>query len=138
MRGFTRPEEIGPELVSRFGPFYALPSWISVANGWVDDDRFVELQEYQNNWKAEAAVYLMARYPWSLYFTEMHCTDHAAHRYLWKLDPTLIGKTSNKFFYPRGMVGIKELTPAAAKKWMAEIYMSVDRAVGNLLTAADN
>lgn len=60
--GLTSPLEVGPSLFEHVGPFLQRPGWECMNRGWIDDETFLELIEYQNDYFGRAAEHLLSHY----------------------------------------------------------------------------
>ena len=122
LRGWTYPESIGPELVERFGGFVERPGWDGRTRGWIDDETFIELVDYQNEWMARASKYLMKKYGWDLFFLQTHGPDYAHHLYINEADPLTNSDEESRRYFAR---------------MLERVYESVDRLIGELMEVAD-
>ena len=85
--GFTNPLEDAEELVKKFGPYINEAVAGPFFNGLIDEQTLVEEFEYQINWIAKAAKYLMDKYAASLYMMHWHFLDALEHTILGLVDP---------------------------------------------------
>jgi len=122
VKGWTMPESFGPELLERFGGFVERPGWDGRTRGWIDDETFLELVEYQNRWMAEASCYLMKKYNCDALFLQTHGPDYAHHLYLNAADPITNPDEESRGRYYR---------------ILEEVYRSVDRLVGRISEVID-
>ena len=122
IRGWTYPESVGPELLDRFGGFVERPGWDGRTRGWIDDETFLELVDYQNEWMAKASKYLMKKYGWDLFFLQTHGPDYAHHLYINGADPvTNSDEKSRQHFM----------------LMLERVYENADRLIGELMEIAD-
>jgi len=122
VKGWTQPDSIGPELIGKFGGFVQRPGWDGRIRGWIDDETFLELVNYQNEWMAEASVYLMKKYGCDLFFLQTHGPDYAHHLYMNMVDPlTNSDEKSRRYNF----------------ECLVKVYESVDRLVGKIVEAVD-
>lgn len=56
--------------------------------GWLDPQTYSECVDMDNDWLAEAAVLLMKRQDWSLFYMHAHCPDHTYHGIMNLIEPT--------------------------------------------------
>ena len=122
VKGWTMPESLGPELLEMFGGFVERPGWDGRTRGWIDDETFLELVEYQNRWMAEASCYLMKKYNCDALFLQTHGPDYAHHLYLNNADPVTNPDEKSREYYCRVL---------------EEVYRSVDRLVGRISELMD-
>lgn len=83
--GFTYPEDLGPELIQRIGPFIQRTG-TAKDRMILDDDEYVEMMEYQHRWFGEAAHYLLGKEDWDIFMMQAHGIDSAQHRYMNAID----------------------------------------------------
>lgn len=117
--GFCEPQELGRELVERFGPYQEHTSLAANSWGWVDIDTCLDEMEYQSQWIAQAGKYMMAEKDCSLFYCHIHTFDYVNHIHLAGIDPASPGYDSAK----------------AEEKWeiYRKCYMHCDRMVGSIL-----
>ena len=114
--GFSQPPEVGADLVERFGAYVNHPAFSAQAMGWISNETFVQMMEYQNEWLGRAGRHLMETREWDLFTMQSHCIDFANHA-----------------FVPRhGWTDEERETNLA---YLARCYESVDRMVGELVAA---
>ena len=82
--GFTYPEELASELVEKIGPFLTSPIHLPGVEG---DKVWLEEHEYQGQWIARVAKYLLETRGWDLCYIHYHIIDGAMHRWLNGADP---------------------------------------------------
>lgn len=86
--GWTLPDSLAQELVREIGPYQELSGiigpWLSY---WVDEDTILEEMEYQADWLARAADYLLGKKQWDFFFTQWHGIDHMGHGFMGGIDP---------------------------------------------------
>ena len=121
--GYTRPPELGEELLEKVGPFFTNPARDALHYEWIDERTFYELMDYQHQWLAKAARYLTSTKEWDLYFTETHCGDYINHFYQQQLDADC---------------GATEAEIRNAISWLTRHYQSIDRLLGELMSLADD
>jgi predicted AlkP superfamily phosphohydrolase/phosphomutase len=121
--GYTRPPELGEELLEKVGPFFTNPARDALHYEWIDERTFYELMDYQHQWLARAAKYLTSTKEWDLYYTETHCGDYINHFYQQQLDPDC---------------GATEAQIRNAISWLTRHYQSIDRLLGELMSIADD
>ena len=122
VRGWTQPETVCPELLEKLGGFVQRPGWDGRIRGWIDDETFLELVNYQNEWLAKASAYLMKKHDCDLLFLQTHGPDYAHHLYMNKVDAlTNPDEKSRKHNF----------------ECLLKVYKSIDRLVGTVVEAAD-
>jgi predicted AlkP superfamily phosphohydrolase/phosphomutase len=118
-QGWSYPEEVCQELVKHCGPFtphaYHL---FPVILGWIDKETYLEENDCQAKWFANASVYLLKNYDWDLFMLKWHSPDHVKHCYWGHIDPVSPGYDPAK----------------APEYWevMARNYEMVDKMVGQI------
>ena len=86
--GFTHPPEISKELVEKFGPYInEAAGHLFIKKRLIDEETMVEELEYQIEWIAKAAKYLMDKYEASIYMMHWHFIDTLQHFVLGLADP---------------------------------------------------
>jgi len=85
--GFAHPPGIDEELIEKFGPYINEAVAEAFLTGLVDEQTFVEEIEYQINWIANSAKYLMDKYDARLYMMHWHFIDSLEHVVLGLADP---------------------------------------------------
>jgi len=87
-KDFAYPEKISEELLNACGPFLDMPTRQQVGiAGATDVYTFMEEMEYQGNWFANAAAYLMDHYDWDFLFIKWHMPDFLNHLTSYMIDP---------------------------------------------------
>ncbi|RLE93091.1 MAG: hypothetical protein DRN04_08390 [Thermoprotei archaeon] len=87
--GWSHPPELARELVEKFGPYLHRPTEQAlVVSGAEDPETFIEEQEYQAEWYAKTAQYLLKKYEWRLFIMKWHGPDFFQHFSLHLIDPT--------------------------------------------------
>lgn len=86
-KGFTFPDEIGKNLISKVGPFIEFATPHAWRAGWVDFNTCYEEAGYQAKWLAEASEELLKQFDWDLYIMQFHWIDHVQHYFLSLVDP---------------------------------------------------
>jgi len=77
---FTRPESLAAELVAVAGPYIDEPGHVAHCfRGWVQEDTYFELLEYQAQWFTTAAEYIFDRNDWHLFMMQAHGLDWSMH-----------------------------------------------------------
>ena len=116
------PPEIAAELKSETGILGPGGAVLGYTLGWYDLDTFTEFQDFYSQWLADAAVTLMGKHEWDLFFMHAHSPDWSYHVILTDMDPNI-----NKD---------KESCQAA---WDAhlKVYQAQDRMIEQILTACD-
>lgn len=85
--GFTYPDELAADLLSRFGPYQEHASMVPYTSGMADFDTALEECEYQGQWFADVANYLLHREDCSLFMCHWHLYDYLNHIHLSQIDP---------------------------------------------------
>ena len=115
IEGFTEPAELSGELVENVGPFLEEPAHVGINQGFIGDEEFLELVEYQDSWYAKAATHLMKSKDWGVLFLHAHGIDYAQHLYL-----RYLGRDKGK------------------EACLRRAYASADAMVGQIYEAADD
>jgi predicted AlkP superfamily phosphohydrolase/phosphomutase len=126
--GWTYPEKTAQELTEHVGPFLQRPGYIQqdiVFGAWADYDTLLEEMDYQHDWYAKAAIYLLENNDWDLFFLHTHAPDYIQDSLIREAEP------------------LTASSPDEAEKnieYIAETYESCDRMVGKIVDAfaADN
>jgi predicted AlkP superfamily phosphohydrolase/phosphomutase len=122
-RGFTSPAGLDEELLEVCGPFYGRAS-VNPTDGPEELEVFLSEMQYQGEWLAKAARYVLERYGWDLHFSHWHLFDDINH-------PTINGAD------PDG----PDYDPQRGA-WMIECqrraYQVADAVLGQFLTLADD
>ena len=87
--GWSNPENIAAELVSRDGAILPGGGVIGYAMDWFDMDTFVEINEFYTQWLADAAATLLSKHEWDLFYMHAHSPDWAYHMILTSMYPEL-------------------------------------------------
>ncbi len=119
---FCYPSSLGEELTREIGPFITDMGWEGIGFGWIGEETFLELANYQNNWLANTAIYLTQKLDWTLCFLQSHCIDCANHYCLSKADPIFNKNEKETSYY---------------YNFMEELYKSLDRMVGKIMNNVD-
>ena len=121
--GFTEPEELGQELIGKFGPYLEHASHMPYTWGLSDIETAIEEVEYQCTWFSNVANYLLHEKDYSLFYTHIHLFDYLNHYFIADMDPESPGYNEEK----------------AAIGWDAyrQAYMAADRMFESLMAAAD-
>jgi predicted AlkP superfamily phosphohydrolase/phosphomutase len=122
VNGYIQPAEMAEVLYTEVGPFLQNPGRTEFERGWIDDNTFMELLEYQNDWLARATKYLCRTQSWDLCFVQSHTPDYLSHYYITDLDP-VSGRERDRH--------------ENAKQQVARALSSIDRFVGDVMTAGD-
>ena len=119
---FCFPSSLGEELVKNIGPFITDMGWEGISFGWISDKTFLELADYQNNWLANAVLYLTQKLDWTLCFVQSHCIDCVNHYCLSKADPLVNeNKEETEYYY----------------NFIVELYKSLDRMLERIIDNID-
>jgi predicted AlkP superfamily phosphohydrolase/phosphomutase len=77
---FTRPQELAAGLTEFAGPYIDEPGHVAHCfRGWVEEDTYFELLEYQARWFTESAEYIFDRNDWHLFMMQAHGLDWSMH-----------------------------------------------------------
>ncbi len=87
--GWSDPENIAAELVSKDGAILPGGGVIGYAMDWFDLDTFVEINEFYTQWLADAAATLLGKHEWDLFYMHAHSPDWAYHMILTSMYPEL-------------------------------------------------
>jgi predicted AlkP superfamily phosphohydrolase/phosphomutase len=85
--GFSEPDEIGRELIEKFGPYQEHVSQAFDAHGVIDYQTCLEEAELHSQWVAKAALYLTQQKSCDMFFTHWHFLDDVNHYHLGYIDP---------------------------------------------------
>ncbi|HIC96239.1 TPA: hypothetical protein EYP12_06400, partial [Candidatus Bipolaricaulota bacterium] len=88
--GWTYPEHVAEKLVEHVGPFLQRIGYIQqgqVYGAWADHKTMMEELEYQHNWFARAACYLMENQDWDLFFLQSHALDYIFDNLIKEAEP---------------------------------------------------
>jgi len=88
---------------------------------WIDVGTYIEVQDMQNVFLADAAVYLMENKEWDIFYMHAHATDWQYHGFMKEMEPLTEPDAE------------KNIKFQEAEK---QIYISVDRMVGRIVEAA--
>ena len=113
---FTQPPELGRTLVEEFGAYVNHPGYSAHAMGWIGDEAFLELMDYQARWLTRAGRHLMQTCEWDLFAMQVHSIDFANHEFL-------LPHTAS------------QEEKADKLRLLERAYESVDRMVGGLVDA---
>lgn len=123
VRGFTHPPELSEELVSRLGPYINEAVGRMFVLGLVDEQTLLEEFDYQIEWIASAARYLMDERGASIFFLHWHFLDLLQHHVLGMADP------AGGSYDPAGKEGGRRLLRLG--------YQRADRLVGRFMELLD-
>jgi predicted AlkP superfamily phosphohydrolase/phosphomutase len=127
--GFTYPEDVAADLVSRFGPFSPKIQG-RIEGAWVDDETHFQWYDRHNRWLGDATAFLMRTRPWDLVYFQNHCLDHINHIYMSKYDPATADIRQHHAWFDLP-------TPETARHYLPLYYHSVDQMIGQILAAVD-
>ncbi|MBW2148999.1 MAG: alkaline phosphatase family protein [Deltaproteobacteria bacterium] len=122
-KGFTYPESLGPELVSKFGPFIEYTGLQPYALGWIDDETFLTDAEYHTRWMEKAAGYVFSNYDWDLFMMQWHPVDFSEHLFF-EYNPSCFAYDPKVADQKRSVVD--------------RCYMLADELIGGLVSHADD
>jgi len=118
---FTFPQNIGPELVAKLGPYYPRGGWESAIA--IGPETYLEYLDLYHDWLAGACQHLLGKEQWDLLYTETHCHDYVHHLFMRCYDPLTAGRGS--------------LTQKQCESYMDRAYYSADQMLGKVLECAD-
>ena len=120
--GWSNPPEIAKELVSAEGTFAPGGGVRGFAIDWYDTDTYVEINDQNAQWLADAATTLLTKHPWDLFFMHSHPPDWVYHVLMTDMDPALCPDEARR-----------------QRAWDAhlKIYESQDRMIAQILGAVD-
>jgi hypothetical protein len=121
LEGWTFPNNIAMELISKFGPLLESISHFPHVFGWIDENTYLDDVAYQAKWISNATKYLMSQYGWDLYMTHWQATDNTAHGFL-RFDKSVLTKNESEI----------------ADKVVLRTYEITDELIGNIFRAATN
>jgi predicted AlkP superfamily phosphohydrolase/phosphomutase len=116
------PPQIAGELISETGILGTGGAVLGYTLGWFDLDTFAEFQDFYSQWLADAAVTLLTKHEWDLFFMHAHSPDWAYHVILTDMDPNI-----NK----------NEESRKAAWDAHLRVYQAQDRMIEQILKACD-
>lgn len=122
VREFTLPQDLGPELVDKFGPYSPRGGWESASA--VGPENYLEYLDMYHDWMAGACQYLLEKEDWDLLYTQTHCHDYAHHLFMRCYDPLTAGKG--------------RWSQEQCESYMDRAYESADRMLGKVLECADD
>lgn len=114
--GWTYPDELSKDLLSRFGPFLESISHFPYVFGWMEEDTYLADAAYQSRWMAASTKYLMSKYPWNLYMTQWHGIDNTQHAFL-RFDKSVLTESQAEICN-----GVMERTYGLGDELVGEIY----------------
>ena len=121
--GFTHPDGLGRELIELFGPYVDHVGEFFYLCGATDFATWVEEADYQSQWIARAARYLVEEKECGLFYGHIHFLDDINHFHIGYIDPSWPG-----------------YDPAEAERhWevIREAYKVIDRMIGTFLEGLD-
>jgi predicted AlkP superfamily phosphohydrolase/phosphomutase len=127
--GFTYPDDVAADLVTRFGPFSPKIQG-RIEGAWVDDETHFQWYDRHNRWMGEATAYLMRTRAWDLVYLQNHCLDHINHLYLTRYDPATAAIRQRHAWFDLP-------TPETARHYLPLYYQNVDHMIGQILAATD-
>lgn len=119
---WCNPPQIADELISETGILGPGGAVLGYTLGWYDLDTFTEFQDFYSQWLADAAVTLMTKHEWDLFFMHAHSPDWSYHVILTDMDE-----------------GINKDEESRKAAWDAHlrVYQAQDRMVDQILRACD-
>ncbi len=122
VKEFTVPQDIGPELVDKLGPYYPRGGWESApATG---PETYLEYLDLYHDWLAGACHHLLKKNEWDLLYTQTHCHDYVHHMLMRCYDPLTAGKGP--------------WSQEQCESYMDRAYESADRMLGKVVECADD
>jgi len=85
--GWSSPPEVAKEIVSKEGTFAFDGGMIGYAYGWFGFDTYVEISEQYTQWVEDAAVTLLTKHDWDVFFMHCHPPDWLYHVLITDLYP---------------------------------------------------
>ena len=122
IKEFTYPQDIGPELVDKLGPYYPRGGWESA--GAAGPETYLEYLDMHHDWLAGACQYLLKKEDWDLLYTQTHCHDCVHHLFMRCYDPITAGKG--------------RWSQEQCESYMERAYESADRMLGKVMECADD
>lgn len=123
LSGWAVPADLEKEIRSSDGLPLGRAPWEAWLLEWIDTRTLVEVSDFHNRWLADAASYLLHNKAWDIFFTHIHTPDIMYHTFSPDLEPSTATN-----------LALKEELEAAE----VALYQSVDRCLGQILTAADD
>jgi predicted AlkP superfamily phosphohydrolase/phosphomutase len=121
--GFTYPDDLATDLISRFGPYQEHASMVPYTSQMADFDTALEECEYQGMWFADVANYMLHERGCSFFICHWHLHDYLNHIHLSDADPIS-----------------PAYDPATAERFLdyfRRAYQVGDRILGRIWEAAD-
>ncbi len=125
--GFTYPDDLAADLISRFGPYQEHASMTPYTSGMTDFDTALEECEYQGMWFAEVANYMLHERGCSFFICHWHLYDYLNHIHLSDVDATCPGYGSSS----------AEVLSDQAMDYFRRAYQVGDRILGKIWEMAD-
>ena len=122
VREFTFPQDIGPELIGKLGPYYPRGGWESA--GAIGPENYLEYLDMYHDWLADACQYLAEKEDYDLLYTQTHCHDYVHHLFMRCYDPITADKG--------------RWSQEQCESYMDRAYESADRMLGEVLECADD
>ena len=120
--GWSHPAGVMGEIESKEGLPIPYPGFGAIKLDWIDLETFMELDEFQHVYLADATTYLLRNKPWDLFFVHYHMPDWIYHVFANKMDPATNPNAEEVALYQD--VELK-------------VYQSIDRAFAQTLQEAD-
>ncbi len=120
--GWSYPAGVMGEIQSQQGLPIPYSGFGALKLDWIDLDTFMELDEFQHIYLADATTYLLRNKPWDLFFIHYHMPDWIYHVFANKMDPATNSNAEEVALYQD--VELK-------------VYQSIDRAFAQTLQEAD-
>lgn len=120
--GWCNPPQIAQELQSQEGIIGHGGGVLGYSIGWFDLDTFVEINELYTRWLEDAAVSLLTKHEWDLFFMHAHSPDWSYHVFLTDMEQS---NNQNKESYQ------------AAWDAHLRIFQAQDRMIAGIMACCD-
>jgi len=120
--GWSHPEGVMGEITSEEGLPIPYSGFGAIKLEWIDLATFLELNEFQHIYLADATTHLLRNKPWDLFFIHYHMPDWIYHVWSNKMDPATNPNAQEVALY---------------QDLELKVYQSVDRAFAQTLREAD-
>ena len=87
--GWSSPPEVAKEIVSEEGTLAPGGGVVGYVLEWFDADTYVEINEQYSRWLGDAAVSLLRKNDWDVFFVHSQSPDWTYHILMTEMDPAL-------------------------------------------------
>ncbi|MDA8217492.1 MAG: alkaline phosphatase family protein [Dehalococcoidales bacterium] len=119
---WSHPAGVMGEIESKEGLPIPYSGFSAIKLDWIDLPTFMELNEFQHIYLADATSYLLQNKPWDLFFIHYHMPDWIYHVWSNKMDPATNPNPEEVALY---------------QDMELKVYQSIDRAFAQTLKEAD-